>query len=192
MVIIAGPAQVSMYWYDYVSSDINGTFTEFIHFRVTTTHLRFRSLDFVVGWFGYVLGLVDFVGFLFGGFVAYFLLESEKQCPSCKLYLDTLGSKQCVVENTDSAAAYLEGFGRLLNGDNTPLATISKSGTASKAGPGSLRISTTLRGCPVCKRQFTEQRVAVFAGNDWKDVDSLARDNEVAAGVDLVPYYARD
>jgi hypothetical protein len=202
MVIIAALAQVLMYRYDYLSLNVDGTavsklmsFSEFIRVRLTTTHLRLgRSLFDIgaVGWFGYVLGLRSFVGFLIGGLFAFFLLESNKQCPSCKLYLDTLGSKEHVVDNADSATAYLDGFAKLLNGDNTSLATISKPDTVSKPGPESLRISMTLLRCPVCKRQFTERQVALLVGNDWKEVDSLARDDEVATGVDLVSYFGRD
>jgi hypothetical protein len=195
MVIIAGLAFVLMYWDDYVTLDVDGTpasklmsFAEFIHFRVTTTHLRIRFLDFRVGWFGYVLSLVDFVGFLSGGFVVYSFLESQKQCPSCKLYLDTLGSMEYVVESMESATEYLEAFAKLANGDSTALTIIGESSATSRTSPGSLRISTTLLGCPVCKRQFTQQRVAVFVGKDWKDIDSLTRESEVVTGVDLVPY----
>jgi len=32
----------------------------------------------------------------------------------------------------------------------------------------------------------------LFTGDDWKDIDSLSRDDEVRAGVDLVPYFVRD
>jgi hypothetical protein len=199
MVIIAGLAFGLMYWDDYVTLDLGGTpasklmsFAKFIHFRVTTTRLQIRTFGFTVGWFGYVLSLVDFVGFLIGGFFAYEFLKLEKQCPSCKLYLDTLGSRERVVESPESAVEYLEGFERLVNGDNAALTMIGESPAASKTSPGSLRISITLWGCPVCKRQFTKQQVAVFAGKDWKDIDSLTRESEVATGVDLVPYCGRN
>jgi hypothetical protein len=193
MVIIAGLAQVSMYWYDYVSLDTKGTsfnsFAEFINFRITTTHIRFRTLDFKVGWFGYALSMVDFAGFLAGGFVAFFLLEAEKQCSSCKLYLKSLGSKRRVVEDVNSAIAYREGIGKLISGDSAALETINKSGTPPKTIPGSVRVSTTLRVCPVCKRQFAEQEVELYVGdNDWKTVSALTKFDEVAAGVDLVPF----
>ncbi len=189
MVIIAGLAYFLIYWIDYTYQDRRVrdilTFWEFIQARLTNTQVFIRYLHTGgIGVFGYMFGLFRFVGFLFGGFVVYLILAGEKMCPSCNIYLSSLLTRAKEFADADSAVSYVNALSDVLVGPQTSFNTTDSTALASLA-PIPTRVTFNLLGCPICKRQVLEQKVAVHDGGDWKDIDSLARSFEVPAGVDV-------
>jgi hypothetical protein len=104
MILVAMLGEILIYWYEYSTMVFNGqrvreliSFSEYVSQVIRHTHLTFWSRGWhtdvgEVGWFSYVLAFRRFVGFVVGGLLVYLVLKEEKICPSCKLYLHTLGT----------------------------------------------------------------------------------------------------
>jgi hypothetical protein len=188
MVLIAGLAYFLIYWFDYTYSGARNSYTfwDFVNYRLTHTTLFGRHFlrGVELGALGYVSAFIEFIGFLFGGVVVYGLLSNEKMCPSCNLYFSSLMTRVKNFTDAKSMASYVNSFRDVVAGPETSFNSIDSTALASLK-PISTKVTLELLGCPICKRQVLEQKVAVSDGENWKDIDSLARWFELRPGVDL-------
>ena len=187
MVIIAGLAQILIYWYKYTSLEVDGQFArdlipfgEFLrlilenttfttYYQGTVLH-KFEN----VGWFGYLLAAREFVGFLIGGFAAYTALRSKAICPSCNLYMRKLKKVQHTFIDTDSMDAYLLAW-EIEPLTNQNISSLLVSNTMDEGlNKGVLRVTTVLLGCPICKNKILDHVVVIYNGKEWKYVTKLS------------------
>ncbi len=191
MVVIAGLAYFLIYWLDYTHREIGGTpardsmtFWEFVDAILTNTRITGRFIwTGSVGVLGYLLGLVEFIGFLVGGFGAYALLASGHMCPSCNLYLDTLVTREKKFVEVDALISYIGSIEEDLASPQIPVAACDNVEAAAPE-PGSIKVRFELFGCCFCKHQIIERRVSIRNGEEWNDIDSLSRTFQVPPGVD--------
>jgi hypothetical protein len=190
MVIIAVLAYFLIYWFDYTQLEVDGepvrnsvTFWNFVDYRLTHSRLYgrhfLRGID--LGVFGYVLAGAEFIGFLLGGVVAYSLLSGEKMCPSCNLYFSSLMVRNKSFADVNSAVSYVDALRDALADPQS----ITDNAAFASLQPIPAKVTFELLGCPICKRQVLEQKIAVRDGEDWKDIGPLAKTFEVSVGVDV-------
>jgi hypothetical protein len=188
MVFIAGLAYFLIYWLDYTHREVGGTsvrdwmtFGEFVDHRLTNTRIIDRKGS--VGVLGYLLGLVEFIGFLVGGFGVYAFLASRQMCPSCDLYLNTLVISEKEFGEVDALMSYISGIKKNLASPQMPVTTWDNV-VASRPKPGSMKVTFVLFGCPFCKYQVIEQSVSIRNGEEWDNIDSLSRTFQIPPEVD--------
>jgi len=141
-----------------------------------------------IGVFGYILGFIQFIGFLLGGVAAYLLLSEGKMCPSCNLYLSSLLTRERSFPDMLSAIQYVVSFGDVVapqaSKDQVSIDTSDNTALASLQ-PIQTRVTFKVLGCPMCKRQILEQKIAADVNGEWKDIDSLTRSFELPFGADV-------
>jgi hypothetical protein len=193
MVVIAGLAYFLIYWLDYTHREIGEThdfrgFVEFVNQMLTNTRIAGRVVRTGnVGIFGYLLGLIDFIGFLLGGFVVYVFLSSEHVCPSCNLYLNTLYITEREFSDIDDLASYIAGVEARVVSQQIPV-DMPETLVAATPKSGSTRVLFALSGCRFCKYQIMERKVSIRNGEDWDYIEALDRTFQVPPGVDAKPY----
>jgi len=128
MVMIAALAYFLIYWLEYthVHDGDAATFWEFVQSRWTHTRLRGRG-SFNVSVFGYVLGLLEFIGFLLGGLCVYWFLAEREMCPSCNLYLSSVLTSQKEFADENFVVSCLDGLEKFLASPHTSAATTGNS-----------------------------------------------------------------
>jgi hypothetical protein len=137
-----------------------------------------------VGVFGYVFALLEFGGFLVGGFCVYGMLAEREMCPSCNLYLRKVMSSSKELADTDAVVSYTAPLKELL--PDPKMSMIGRESLAlASPEPVPVKVSFELLGCPICQSQVLKQSIAVRDGKEWKSVNSLTRAFQIPAGVDV-------
>jgi hypothetical protein len=199
MVVIAGFTQFLIYYMEYATlvledgkrvADYLG-FSEYLNISLTKSHYRFGRMQADTGEagdFGYLMAILQFVGFLIGGICVYGYLLSKPVCPTCALFFRSLSKKAKTFLSIDDAGPYYDGlFATPVDGPE--FAEKIRANAKVKAQKGSVLVTTTLHGCPSCKSQMIEDKVQIFNGREWKDLDTLDRRTFIPDGLDLVSVF---
>jgi hypothetical protein len=200
MVLIAGFSQLLIYWLSFETLYLTDgrkasdfvTFYEYLDIYLTKSHYRFGRSQIDAGEsgsFGYMMAALQFLGFLAGGFAIYFILKSKTVCDKCKYYMRTIRRKDKTFVDADSGAMYFDNlFTHPVDGPEFAKLVQTES-KVSKPQKGALAVRTALLGCSNCNDQMVEEKVQVFNGSDWKEIDSLNRRVKIPTGVDLAPVF---
>lgn len=200
MVAIAAVTMALIYWFEYKTMQIDGVyvstivpFADYLDVVFTKTHMKMGRAAQIdtgeVGSFGYWLAVFDFIGFLLGGAVVYITLKDQPTCEPCNKYLKTLVKKKDSFSDTDSLAAYYDQ--EFVHPVDSPefAAHVQTEHTAGKAERGAFNMETKVLGCPACGGQAVAEKVQVFNGRDWKDVDELKRFVQMPVGINVAHVY---
>ena len=196
MVVIAGLTQLLIYYMGYKTLVLDDgllvsdfiPFGKYLDIYLTSAHYRVgRAMVDTgeVGSFGYWLAAFQFVGFLVGGFSLYTILSLKLTCQACNLYLRPLSKRKKFFPDTDSASAYYDALFQYPI-DSPGFAALIQSEVDFKAQKGTVSIETVLYGCPKCKAQLIEEKVQVFNGNEWKNLNDFNRCVAIPNGVNLI------
>ena len=132
--------------------------------RLTSTHLhigRGATTDTgAVGDFGYVLAVIQFVGFVLGGIGVYGILVSQPVCARCGRYMRKLLSRSQRFEDQDTFGVYWENLFK--HPVDTPEFSEWLRYDPTTAKVGDVLATSTLKGCPHCKDQLVTQTVQVM------------------------------
>lgn len=200
MVAIAGVTQLLIYWLGYQSLTLDDgskvadlvTFGQYMDVTLTKAHYRVgRSLTDTgeVGSFGYWIAGAHFLGFLFGGFIVYGLLQMKPICNACNLYLRTLARKEKVFADSEAASGYYDRLFTLPPDGPDFAALIQSDAKVDKPQQGAIRVHTSLHGCPACKNQLVSEVVEGHNGSKWKFLVEMNRDVNLPPGVDVAPVF---
>jgi len=198
MVIVAGLAEIFTYWFDYATLEVDGqhirnlvSFTEYLSYVVEHTHVSFvgRRVGYhsigEIGWLNYLLATRNFIGFLVGGFFVYIMLRSKTVCRSCNLYLKSLKEGRRIFSDLNSAVEYMKRFAEQSNASSTMADLNQHNDSNEKAEPGSIAITSKLRGCPVCSYRVVNLTGAVYSGAEWKELDKMSISAELKPNGDI-------
>jgi hypothetical protein len=194
MIVIAGLTQLLIYYTQYATLIIDGqrvsdfvSFGQYLDVTLTTAHYRVgrgAQLDTgEVGQFGYWLAVIQFIGFLVGGFVAFGHLLSHPVCSHCKKYLRVLAKSEKAFPSGEDLATYHDTLFQL-PADSRDFAQMAKA-EHKATGKGTWKMTMKLFGCPECKIQTIGNEVHVYNGKEWRSVNQLARKYAIPPGVDL-------
>ena len=200
MVAIAGLTQLLIYWLGYVTMVFDdGTkvadfipFGQYMDLILTKAHysiVRSQVDTGEVGSMGYWIAGGQFVGFLVGGLSIFAYLTSKPVCAACKLYLRPIAEKQKLFADANAASVYYDTLPTLAENGPDFAALISSVSKIEKVSQGSVQVDTSLLGCPECKGQMIVEKVKVFSGKEWKDVNDLDRQISLPSGTDLASVF---
>jgi hypothetical protein len=202
MVLIAGLTQLLIYDLGYFTMVLDDgrrvhdfvAFDKYLDIKLTTAHYRIGRGTGTdtgeVGSLGYWIAALQFVGFLVGGLAVWALLRAKPVCSKCNLYLRPLFKKQKSFSNVEAAAPYYDVLFKHPV-DGSEFAELIRSNAVAKVAKGVLQIKTALLGCIKCKAQLVDERVQIYNGRDWKDLDKLHRRVRIPEGVDLRSVFAK-
>lgn len=183
MVLIAAFTQGLMYWLEYSTLTLeDGTmvsslipFWEYMDITFTKTNYQIgrRGPNLgEVGYFGYLLGLAQFVGFLAGSVFVYFLLKVRPACEECDKFFRSLSRKKKGFESFDDFKPYYEEFHQYIANVDDFANIIGQDHTAKKA-EGAINFTTNLLECQSCKSQMIKNDVQVYQDKEWKNISEL-------------------
>lgn len=199
MVLIAGFTQLLIYYIEYSTMVLdNGVrvadfipFWQYLDTTLTKSHYVIGRVSRdvgEVGSFGYWMAFIQFGGFLFGGLCVFGFLASKPVCVVCNMYLRPLMKREKSFGSLSAAAPYYDAlFQHPVDGPE--FAELIHSKAEATVTQGATRITTTLHGCPNCKRQLIEEKVQVWNGKDWKDANKLHRRVQIPEGVNLLKVF---
>jgi hypothetical protein len=201
MILIAGATQLLIYYLEYTTLVLDdGTkasalvsFTRYLDISLTSAHYRIGRGGQVdtgaVGEFGYWLAVIQFIGFLVGGFFIFIILLSYPVCTKCQKYFRLLAKRSKHFETTDAFTTYYDNIFRLPV-DSIEFATaIIKEHKLRNVAKGTISLETRLYGCPSCKSQMIEDKVSVWNGREWKSANALGRKVALPDNVNLATIF---
>jgi hypothetical protein len=168
-------------------------FFDYLDVVLTKTHMKVGRGAHIdtgeVGSFGYWLAIFDFIGFLLGAGFVYLTLKDQPTCEPCNKYLRTLVTKKDSFADTESLAAYYDHeFAHPVDSPEFA-AHVRAEHTAGKAERGTFNMETKVLGCPACGDQAVAEKVQVFNGREWKNVDDLKRFVPMPKGTNVAHAY---
>jgi hypothetical protein len=193
MVIIAGLTNILIYYLGYSTLVLDdgqrvadfASFSQYLDLRLTTAQYRLRSTSTgEVGSFGYVLALLQFIGFLFGGYVIYNDLRDKTLCGQCEAYLRTLSKKVVKFEFAEEAANFWDTFFDFPL-DSSEFSEKVRTERKVEEGKATVSVETHLRNCPKCKEQEILQSASSFNGKEWEVLPDFVRRIAIPEGVSL-------
>ncbi len=196
MIIVAGLTQLLIYYIQYATliledgrslSDLI-PFVQYLDIALTKVHYRVGRAGHIdtgeVGQFGYLLAVIQFVGFLVGGLGAFGILLSHPACAHCQKYLRVLAKSDKLFDSVDDLASYHDTLFHLPV-DSHQFAEMARAEHKVRVENGTWKQNLKLSGCPECKAQTIVSEVSVWNGADWKSVDEFAREFTIPPGIDL-------
>ena len=196
MVVIATFTQVLIYWLEYKSLVIGDVHVDqFISFwryvdvsltsaRITVSHMAaFPSPE--IGSLGYVLAVLDLIGFQVGGWYVYILLGDQPTCRRCNKYFGSTLVKKHAFEDWDAFFPYYDAVYE--HPIDTPEFSrhVSEEHSVKRGGQGTVRIATSVLECPQCHDQFVSEIVKVHKAKDYEEETGLRRVVAIPAGFDI-------
>jgi hypothetical protein len=183
MVLIAAFTQSLIYWLDYSTLTLEDgrmvaslvSFWEYMDITYTTTTYKIgqRGPNLgEVGYFGYLLGLAQFIGFMAGSILVYFLLKMQPACEECDKFFRAVSRKKKGFESFDSFKPYYEEFYQHIANAGDFGKILAQERTTKKA-EGAINLTIRLLECKTCKSQMIKNDVAIYQGKEWKALFEL-------------------
>jgi hypothetical protein len=141
-----------------------------------------------LGGFGYVLAVLQVLGFAVGGLGVYFYLRAAPYCEACSKYLE----KQSSTERYTSLAEQLEELYAVLadhlkQGDSAAARNLLSDFGNPRHNGQNLKVELTLWRCRTCPQEFFESSVNQWNGKDWKQISGLHLRNYLPRGAPAPP-----
>lgn len=172
MIAVAGITQLTIYYFDYLLVLQNNSqittdlfpFTAYLKLRFTHMSIEFFRPHMntgEVGAFGYVVAVIQFAGFLLGGFGVYNKLRSKLICNDCTQYFRVLSNKLQRFADYESAATHYHALTNANFSSPEYVQILHSSTGAGPRGLGKYSTSSILFGCPNCGQQAVEDKLLV-------------------------------
>ncbi|MBV9227030.1 MAG: hypothetical protein JOY85_23590 [Acidobacteriaceae bacterium] len=126
-----------------------------------------------LGAFGYIVALLQILGFAVGGLAVYGNLRSNPYCGKCNKYLKVISS---IMRHASDAEQIQRVYNRVLtelqNGNSLQaVSSLAEFGTkASIPSTMPLRAEVTLYRCVCCPQEFVKASLCTHNGRDWNSV----------------------
>jgi len=159
-------------------------FSKYLDIAIRSTSMEFRlhgsktGSTGELGSFGYVVAVLQVIGFAVGGFCVYAYLAAKPYCNRCSRYLSGKGKQIRYAtdpEGLQTATAQLACH--MANGEvGLAVAEHSNSAGFGAAAPPKdchLRSVIEVQRCKKCERHWVKFAVENLSGNDWKEVSGL-------------------
>jgi hypothetical protein len=194
MVIVSAGTMLLIYYLDFMTFVLDDgrkasdlvDFSTFVDVMLTKSHMRVtRAARDVgeVGQMGYLLALVEFVGFLIGGASMFGIIRGQLRCPDCDAYLrklKTKKTKELTIDEADQVVRLFRGGDISIVQQLMAWAPAARSLDKEKAV-----VNFDLYGCPKCKTELIVAKVSVFDGREWKEVPTVETRRQLTEGLSL-------
>ena len=184
---------LTIHYLSYITLEIDGkAVSDYVPFgqyldiaiRSISMEFRFRTTEIgatgVLGGAGYVVAILQVLGFAVGGLAVYCYLVSVPYCQKCSRYFSRKGEQ---IRYTDDAEGLQSSTGQVFSdfGNGAVASAIEKHRTFGnpKFQKGNyLRSMIEVRHCKCCGQHWVKYAVEKQSGDDWKEIPTLT-----AAGV---------
>lgn len=178
-----------IHYLSYLSLQVDGTsvsdvipFTQYLDIAIRSTSMDFRVRTVEVGAtgelgnLGYVVAVLQIIGFALGGFAVYAVLESQPYCERCSRYLTRKGRLMRYTGDADGLQGSVHKIFELVGGGAVAdaIAVHRGFGTSSHQKDDHLRSIFEVRHCKKCARHWVKFSVEKQSGNDWKEISDLS------------------
>jgi len=170
----------------YLGLNINGkqvsdyvSFSTFLDISIRNTSmglLRSRSAATgPLGSWGYVVAILQILGFAAGGLATFGWLSSIPYCDKCLKYFFSKGKQKRYFSDLESVRNQYEMLGEYIIRDDLKeaLEKHRNEGTEAPWEISKLCSRIELNYCKSCKRHHLKYVISVLRGDDWKDIDDL-------------------
>jgi len=175
-----------IHYLSYVTLEVEGVlvsdalpFWQYLDIVIRSTSMGFvrarGAATGELGDFGYVIALLQVLGFAGGGFLVYTFLSDLPYCARCSRYLAAKGSldrfshdPEGVVE-TATAVLDLVRAGELTDA----IAVHEAFGDRTPQRGDYLRLKVTVRRCTRCDQHWMKFEVSKWGGDEWKELPEL-------------------
>jgi hypothetical protein len=177
-----------IHWLSYISFEVDGKLvSEYVPFvKYMDTILTHQSMGFYVrgrahgttgelGWFGYVVALLQVVGFALGALAVYGYLSGLPYCEECRKYFKSKAKQTRYTGNADTFTEMVKTlFASFQKGELQKALDEHGVFGQAKAKGAHLMSQVQRRQCPRCKIQHLQFSAKKLVGNDWKDLNDLS------------------
>jgi hypothetical protein len=196
MLLVAALSQFLIYYLSYSTAILTDgrnvsdivSFTTYMKVVLTKSHLHMGYASGEtpeLGWVGYAMAVIYFVGFLIGALLVWGILRNKPFCSSCELYLRKLFKRSRSFQDSASAGTYYDHIFEHTFDSQEFSDLMRQAQKVVKPGKGAVMIDTFLHGCPKCAAQLIEEKVQVHNGKSWSEAVKLGRKVAVPTGVNL-------
>ena len=190
-IVVASVATFFLIYYlSYVTMEVDGKqvsdylpFWQYLDIAIRSTSMEFRFRGAIkvgetgeLGYFGYVISVLQVIGFATGGFAVYGYLVSQPFCEKCSRYLASKGRQIRYTGDGDSLqASTAKVFDHIKNGALTSAVEEQRGfGTPHVQKDFHLRSVVAVRYCKKCSKHWVKFTVEKQSGNDWKEIPDLS------------------
>ncbi len=175
-----------IYFLNYMSYSINGKYiSNYISFfqflDLSLSHMSMNVCvhyvncggNFQLGSFGYIVGILQILGFFVGGASIYGYLSSEIYCDNCLRYYSSKKSQNSYFSDSDTITKHFVEIVDMLK-NNKLQEAIDKHAVsgAKKAEKGLiLRSTIVLKYCSKCLKHYLRFSLYKLVKNEWKEID---------------------
>jgi len=156
-------------------------FTQYLDIAIRSTSMEFRLRTVSVGStgelgaFGYLVAVLQVVGFAAGGLAVYGHLASQPYCDKCSRYLSAKGQRKRYTSDADglksATAQVLESLGS--GAVVSAVAQHGAFGSPSQGKSDHLCSVVRVRHCKKCGQHWVKFSVEKRSGNNWKEIPEL-------------------
>jgi len=186
MLLISVGAYFSINYLLYRLLEVDGVavstlvgFAEFMEVVVTNMSLtigRGNAETGELGSLGYVVAVLQVIGFALGGGAVYLFLRSKPFCDHCNRYYRKIWRE---TRFTGDAEVYVDAVARMAaragsDGIDAVREQHRAIGTEKGSGETHLKAELSLLRCGVCTRELLTFKTYREKGNDWEAVDPLS------------------
>jgi hypothetical protein len=191
-IVIASVATFFLIHYlSYITLEFEGKqvsdyipFSQYLDFAIRSTSMEFRfkaaklGSTGELGNFGYVVAVLQVIGFAVGGFAVYAHLISKPYCDKCSRYLSAKGKQIRYTGDAEGLQAAVASFLICVGNGDIPSAIQehrNSAGFGSSTSPKDchLRSVVEIRHCKKCAMHWMKFAVEKLSGNDWKEISEL-------------------
>lgn len=163
-----------------------------IAIRSTSMEFRYRGAIKIgstgeLGSFGYVVSLLQILGFTAGGFGVYAHLVSQPYCEKCSRYLPQKGKQVRYTGDGGGLQAATARVFEFVKSDAIALAIqqYKEFGTPQHQKEDHLRSVVEVRYCKKCSKHWVKFFVEKKSGDNWKEVSELTVAGFTEQGVNI-------
>jgi hypothetical protein len=157
------------------------SFAQYLDWRIRAISMTFSfgSKDLghtgELGLFGYVVALLEIVGFAIGGVAIYAHLDMLPYCDKCSRYLGKKGSMVRYSKDPSGLQQNAAIIRDHVSHDaiGKAMSELAAFGLPKEARETHLKSSITIKRCETCDRHWVQYMVEERAGNHWKEVPNL-------------------
>lgn len=183
MVCVAAFTQFFIYYGDYILTSFDdGTpirgeisFFDYIQFMLTASVYSIsRSTEFELGYFGYLIAFIQFIGLMAGGLGVYGLLHAKPYCDRCILYLQKSETYKHLFRDSDAFMPYLEKIRK-----DRPLSDyrtlLNEEHHIKWPKKGAVRFASTFYSCKGCRKHVIHEDIFYYEKRNWVQDEELSR-----------------
>lgn len=193
ILLVSATTFFLVFYLPYRTLEINGnpihsliSFPEYLDVAFRSASIRTirlsggtSSVATPLGWTGYIIALLQIIGFSIGGLLAYMKLASKPYCEKCFRYPHSKGKRIYYSDRTDAIQSALPISNAVRIGDIASALDLQKAWGSPECTdhcsdtPGCFKSVIQIYHCPKCKSHNLKFQLEHQTGSSWTEVPQL-------------------